>query len=131
MLAQVDYAGLGRRIRESRLRYNLTQARLAEEVGVSTQFIGNLERGCAIPSLDTLLSLCYALDTSPSDFLQDSLPLCGFTGCAPLRLRQPDFFVNTLDRILLNQAESVYDDQNSFVGYLLSDNSSSEDDSSI
>ncbi|MBQ3168132.1 MAG: helix-turn-helix transcriptional regulator [Clostridia bacterium] len=127
MLAQVDYTSLGQRIRKYRCHYKLTQALLAEAVGVSTQFIGNLERGCAVPSLDTLLSLSYALDVSPNDLLQDSFPLCGFSGAFPLRLRQPEsIFQNTLDRVLLSQSESIYDDQNLLVGYLFSE---AEDDS--
>ena len=122
MLAQVDYTSLGRRIREYRLHYRLTQAQLAESVGISTQFIGNLERGCAVPSLDTLLSLSYALDISPNDLLLDSFPLCGFSGSFPLRLRQPDtIFQNTLDHALLSQSESVYDEQHLLIGYLFSE----------
>ena len=38
----MDYHALGKRIREERLRLNLTQEKLAEEVGVSTAYIGTL-----------------------------------------------------------------------------------------
>ena len=41
----MDYHALGKRIREERLRLNLTQEKLAEEVGVSTAYIGQIERG--------------------------------------------------------------------------------------
>lgn len=129
MLAQVDYAALGFRIREFRNHYGLTQAELAESVGVSTQFIGNLERGRAIPSLDTLLSLCYALDFSPNDLLQDSLPLCGFSGSIPVRLRQKSIFENTLDRMLLEDAESIYNEQNMLIGYLFPEDEQDDEDS--
>ena len=40
----MDYHALGKRIREERLRLNLTQEKLAEEVGVSTAYIGQIER---------------------------------------------------------------------------------------
>ena len=127
MRARVDYAGLGRRIRAYRTRYGLSQAKLAEDIEVSPQFIGNLECGRAVPSLDTLISLCYALDASPDSLLQDSLPLCGFCESFPMQLRQPEsMFVHTLDRLLLRDAQSVYNEEEVFVGYMIGDESPEE-----
>lgn len=36
---------LGRRIREERLKLNLTQEKLAEDVNLSMAYIGQIERG--------------------------------------------------------------------------------------
>ena len=65
----IDYALIGRRIRECRRRAHLTQAELAERTGVCQQFIGCLERGTGIPSLGTVMSLCSALDVEPNTLL--------------------------------------------------------------
>lgn len=59
----VDYAAIGKRIRARRYDLRLTQAMLAGMIGVSTSFIGHLERGEKKPSLETIVALCDALDT--------------------------------------------------------------------
>lgn len=69
MNVQVDYRLIGQRIREHRRQAHLTQAELAERSGVCTQFVGSLERGLAIPSLATVLSLCHALSIEPNALL--------------------------------------------------------------
>jgi len=51
----------GQRLRQLRRQNDLTQAELAETVGVSVEFISNLERGVNAPSFDTLESLAEAL----------------------------------------------------------------------
>ena len=61
-MMQVDYKAFGRRLREYRHARNLTQEKLSELVGVSFQHIGMLERGKRSPSMEMLISLCYALD---------------------------------------------------------------------
>lgn len=43
---------------------DLSQEQLAEMVGVSTSFIGHIERGTRVPSLDTVWRICKALDVS-------------------------------------------------------------------
>ena len=66
--AAVQYAAMGRRIHERRRELKLTQERLAERTEVSASFVGHLERGEKIPSVDTLARLAEALDVS-LDFL--------------------------------------------------------------
>ena len=51
---------LGKRIREERKKHNLTQEQLAEQLGVSTTYIGYVERGernLTLPKLTQLASL--------------------------------------------------------------------------
>ena len=69
----MDYANLGKRVRARRMKLNWTQERLAQEIGVSTSFIGHVERATRTASLETLVALCNALNVSPTLLLQDSL----------------------------------------------------------
>lgn len=64
----MDYELLGKRVRIRRSVLDFTQETLAEMIGVSTSFIGHIERGTRKLSVETLYSLCKALDTS-ADFL--------------------------------------------------------------
>lgn len=41
----MDYKALGRRIREERLKRNLTQEQLAEAIEISNSYMGQIERG--------------------------------------------------------------------------------------
>ena len=51
------------RLREERTRRNLTQAQLAELVGVSRKTINTVENGVFTPSTTLALRLARALDT--------------------------------------------------------------------
>ena len=64
-------ARLGARIRARREALGLTQAALAERAGVTSNYVGVLERGLKLPTLDTLITLAKALETSPADLLGD------------------------------------------------------------
>ena len=64
----MDYVLLGKRVRIRRQVLELTQEGLAEKIGVSTSFIGHIERGSRKLSVETLYALCKALETS-ADFL--------------------------------------------------------------
>lgn len=61
---KIDYTRMGKRIMERRKELRLTQEALAEQAGISVSFMGHIERGSRIASLDTLLALCIALDVS-------------------------------------------------------------------
>jgi putative transcriptional regulator len=55
---------LDNRLREERARRNLTQAQLAELVGVSRKTINTVENGVFIPSTVLALRLAKALETT-------------------------------------------------------------------
>jgi transcriptional regulator with XRE-family HTH domain len=59
---------LGDSAREARQRAGLTQADVAERIGVATEVYGRLERGLLMPSVPTLRRLCLALHL-PADAL--------------------------------------------------------------
>jgi len=70
----MNYEALGRRIRQQRKLMGMTQEELAEAMGITTSYIGHMERGIKHCTLDKLISLCIALKVSPDMLLQDSLP---------------------------------------------------------
>ena len=65
----MDYQALGQRIRTRRRALQLTQEALAERVGISASFLGHIERGTRVLSVETLLSLCQALAATPDELL--------------------------------------------------------------
>jgi len=71
--AEMDYVDLGKRVRAYRMAKNWTQEYLAREIGVSTSFIGHIERGSRKASIDTLVQLANALEISTDDLLAGSL----------------------------------------------------------
>ena len=73
-MASIDYTEIGRKIRQTRLDYGYSQERLAELCGISTAFLGHIERGTRAMSLETLMSLCSALNLSADYLLLDELP---------------------------------------------------------
>lgn len=73
----MDYVDLGKRVRACRTSLNWTQERLAQEIGVSTSFIGHIERGSRKASIDTLVLLANAMQVSTDELLRGSLKMKG------------------------------------------------------
>ena len=71
----MDYVFLGKRIREERLRLNLTQEKLAEACGISTAYLGQIERGERCITLDKLIPLANCLGTTIDFLLSDNSPI--------------------------------------------------------
>lgn len=71
----IDYKDLGKRVRELRRQASLTQEELAEQVGISASFMGHVERGSRVASLETLVALCNTLQVTPQYLLSASLNL--------------------------------------------------------
>ncbi len=69
----MDYKKLGLRIREERLRLNLTQSQLAESIGISDTYMGAIERGERSLTLDTLVRLVNRLGVTVDYMLADSV----------------------------------------------------------
>lgn len=65
----MDYSSLGARVRMYRQEQKLTQEQLAEAAGISASFLGHIERGSRVLSVDTLLRLCAVLHVTPNDLL--------------------------------------------------------------
>lgn len=62
---------VGQRIRELREAHGLTQEGLGERASLSYKFIGEIERGSANPTIDTLSRLASALGVTVSDLVRD------------------------------------------------------------
>jgi len=69
----MDYKRLGQRIREERLRLNLTQSALAEAIEISDTYMGAIERGERSLTLDTLVRLVNRLGVTVDYMLVDSV----------------------------------------------------------
>jgi transcriptional regulator with XRE-family HTH domain len=68
---------LGKTARAARAQAELTQADVAERVGIATEVYGRLERGAMLPSVPTLRRLCSTLraDANALLGLKSGLPL--------------------------------------------------------
>ncbi len=69
----MDFKLLGKRIRDERLLQRLTLEKLAEKTDKSINFIGQIERGEAKPSLETLIDIANALNVTVDTLLSDNL----------------------------------------------------------
>lgn len=65
------FTSIGKNIRKYRKQRGLTQEALAEKVGLSTNFLGALERGEKALTLKTLISIVDALDITADMVLCD------------------------------------------------------------
>lgn len=75
---------IGKRIRARRRGLGMSQEALAERAGLHYTYIGQIERGEKNPSIETMLKLCGALDTTIEKLFEkigdgaeedDSIPL--------------------------------------------------------
>ena len=64
----MDYKAIGKRIKEKRISYKLTQEKLSELVDVCPSYIGEIERGNSIPSIATIVNIAKELNLN-LDFL--------------------------------------------------------------
>lgn len=69
---EVDYSKLGQRIRELRVSKGMTQADLGALVNCSNNHLSHIETGQCKVSLNMMLKLSYALETSLDYFLLDT-----------------------------------------------------------
>ena len=65
--------GLG--LYKQRRRLGLTQANLAEMLGIEPETISRLERGVALPSIMRLISMAELLDCTVADLMGTSFPI--------------------------------------------------------
>lgn len=65
----INYALIGRRVRETRLQQNISQLKLAELSGLSVSYISHIETGKKRASLTSLLNISYALGITMDELL--------------------------------------------------------------
>ena len=71
--ASVDKISLGNRIKTARLEKGYTQNTLAQCAGVSNVYLGEIERGLKMPSLNSFIKIIQALDISADYILRDEV----------------------------------------------------------
>jgi len=69
----IDYNALGKRIRNERVKRNMSQAQVSEKVNLSESYYGNIERGARILSLESLVRISEFFNCSLDYLLVDSI----------------------------------------------------------
>ena len=69
---EVDYIKLGQRIKDLRIKKGLTQSELSEMIDCSNNHLSHIETAQCKLSLNMMLKIAYALDTSLDYFLLDT-----------------------------------------------------------
>ena len=69
MVQNADHGSLGERLRDRRKDLGLTLKDVADQAGLSTGFISQVERDLTVPSLSSLVSISKALKTQVTEFL--------------------------------------------------------------
>lgn len=69
----LDYNEIGRRIARRRKQLGLKQAEVEEKADLSYKYLSNIERSISIPSIEVIMRLAVALDTTPDEFLVGTL----------------------------------------------------------
>jgi len=67
----MEKAVLGTRIRAKRKERKLTLEKLAEKADIGLVYLGEIERGVKMPSLNTFIKLVNALDISADELIYD------------------------------------------------------------
>lgn len=70
---ETDFSSIGRNIRKYRLSRKMRQSDLAEASGLSGNYIGMVERGEKIPSLESFIAITNALRISSDQLLSGVL----------------------------------------------------------
>lgn len=68
---ELDSQKIGYRIRAARKKREWRQDDLAEKIDKSTTYIGMIERGERLPTLDTFVDIVTALDVTADEILSD------------------------------------------------------------
>ena len=70
---ELDYSEIGRRIARRRKELGLRQVQVCEKAGINDKYLSCIERATSIPSLEVIMKLAIALDTTPDEFLTGSV----------------------------------------------------------
>lgn len=70
---ELDYSEIGKRIARRRKELGLKQAEVCERAGINDKYLSCIERATSIPSLEVVMRLALALDTTPDEFLTGSI----------------------------------------------------------
>lgn len=92
MIKEIDYGRLGIRVKELRLTKHITQETLAELVGCNTSHISNIENNYTKASLNVLLAIANALETSIDSLLSEQ-----YDGSSDILMKELTEIIRPLD----------------------------------
>jgi transcriptional regulator with XRE-family HTH domain len=81
---------LAKRIKAKRAKLKMTHWKLTEKAGLDSNNLSRIECGKSVPTLETLLRISDALNTTPNDLLLDSFD-------APTALLDAELLEQTAD----------------------------------
>ncbi|HJD20580.1 MAG TPA: helix-turn-helix transcriptional regulator [Candidatus Gemmiger faecigallinarum] len=103
----MDKEVFGLRLRKYRKDKGLTIEKLAEQIGLSPNYLGDVERGKKLPSMGTFIHLVNVLDISADELLKDEVNRADYlvdseisSRLSGLTPRRRTAVLNILDRIL-------------------------------
>lgn len=70
---ELDYSQIGKRIAARRKELGLKQTEVCEKAGINDKYLSCIERATSIPSLEVVMRLAMALETTPDYFLVGSI----------------------------------------------------------
>ena len=97
----VDLNSIGKNIRKYRLMKKLRQEDLAEKADLSINYVGVIERGEKLPSLETLIVIINALEVSADMILADVIDK-GYTV-------KDSLLAEKLDKLSAEDRTRIYD----------------------
>lgn len=100
----MDVVDFGKRVKQKRIERNLTQEELAEKTDLSVGYIGMIERGKRLPSLDTFVIIADELNVTADELLCNSVKRAYQT-----RLQKYEEKLAVLDRKETRKVCSVLD----------------------
>ena len=69
----MDKVTMGKRIREQRKKRKLTLEKFSEALGIGLVYLGEIERGLKMPSINTFIKIVNELDISADVLLRDEV----------------------------------------------------------
>lgn len=66
---ELDYSEIGKRIARRRKELGLRQTQVCERACINDKYLSCIERATSIPSLEVIMRLALALETTPDEFL--------------------------------------------------------------
>lgn len=73
VIKMADNYSIGKRVKELRTNYGLSQEKLALQAEITTAYLGQIERGEKNPTVVTVGKICNALGVSLSDFFSSQV----------------------------------------------------------
>lgn len=98
-------SSIGSRIQQVRKGAGLTQMVFAEMIGVSTQYVSDLERGVVGASVSTIIKICDTLNV-PTDYILRGLDPC--TGHPTDLLLELNKYTKEQQQLILDSIKNMH-----------------------